>query len=120
YSFFDMEKLNNTVRFVNLSELLLESGLPGVLAEIATQVDTINAGIVIVDSFRSVMRTAHGRNSEVEVQAFIQQLALLLASSEATTFLIGEYSETEMRDNPAFTVADGIFWLYQHVERNSV
>ncbi|MEJ7640025.1 MAG: ATPase domain-containing protein, partial [Singulisphaera sp.] len=24
------------------------------------------------------------------------------------------------RDNPVFTVADGLFWLYQHVERNSV
>ncbi|HEY5328471.1 MAG TPA: ATPase domain-containing protein [Acidobacteriaceae bacterium] len=120
YSFFDMEKLNNTVRFVNLSDLLLKSGLSAVLEEISTQVEAINAGIVIVDSFRSVMRTAHDCNNEVEVQAFIQQLALLLASSEATTFLIGEYSEAEMRDNPAFTVADGIFWLYQQVERNSV
>src|SRR5580693_4597481 len=42
YLFFDMEKLNNTVRFVNLSEVLLESGLPAVLAEIGTQVDTFN------------------------------------------------------------------------------
>ncbi len=25
-----------------------------------------------------------------------------------------------MRDNPVFTVADGLFWLYQNVERNSV
>jgi circadian clock protein KaiC len=25
-----------------------------------------------------------------------------------------------MRDNPVFTVADGLFWLYQSVERNSI
>jgi circadian clock protein KaiC len=120
YSFFDIEKLNNTVHFVNLSQVLLARGLPAVLEEIAKQVEKLNAAIVIVDSFRSVLRTAEGRNKEVEVQAFIQELAQLLASCEATTFLIGEYSESEIRDNPAFTVADGIFWLYQHVERNSV
>jgi circadian clock protein KaiC len=86
YLFFDMEKLNNTVRFVNLSEVLLERGLPAVLAEIAKQVEAFAAAIVIVDSFRSVLRTAQDRNREVEVQAFVQQLALMLASSEATTF----------------------------------
>jgi circadian clock protein KaiC len=50
----------------------------------------------------------------------VQQLGLLLTSWEATTFLIGEYVESELRDNPIFTVADGLFWLYQNVERNSV
>jgi circadian clock protein KaiC len=29
-------------------------------------------------------------------------------------------SEEEMRDNPLFTVADGLFWLSQVTERNSV
>ena len=45
---------------------------------------------------------------------------LHLTSWQATTFLIGEYVEGEMRDNPVFTVADGLFWLYQSVERNSI
>jgi circadian clock protein KaiC len=44
---------------------------------------------------------------------------LHLASWEATSFLIGEYLEAEMRDNPVFTVADGIVWLSQQTERNS-
>src|ERR1035438_1989568 len=47
-------------------------------------------------------------------------MGLLLTSWEATTFLIGEYVESELQDNPIFTVADGLFWLYQTVERNSV
>ena len=56
----------------------------------------------------------------MELQAFIQRLALFLTSWQATTFLIGEYTDAEMRDNPVFTVADGLFWLTQNVERNSV
>jgi circadian clock protein KaiC len=43
-----------------------------------------------------------------------------LTSWQATTFLIGEYGEGELRDNPVFTVADGLLWLYQSVERNSI
>jgi circadian clock protein KaiC len=54
------------------------------------------------------------------MQVFVQQLGLLLSSWEATTFLIGEYAESEQPDNPVFTVADGLFWLYQVVEHNSV
>ena len=56
----------------------------------------------------------------MELQGFVQRLALHLTSWQATTFLIGEYVEGELRDNPVFTVADGLFWLYQSVERNSI
>ena len=44
---------------------------------------------------------------------------MLMTSWQATTFLIGEYfSETDA--NPVFTVADGLIWLRQSVERNSM
>lgn len=120
YTFFDAAKLSKSVRFVNLSQELIEGGLKGVLAEIAKQVQATNAAIVVVDSFRTVLRRERHEDHEVEVQSFVQELALLLTSWEATTFLIGEYSPAELADNPVFTVADGLFWLYQQVERNSV
>ena len=122
YTFFDMSKLNTAIRFVNLSQVLVERGLEGILEEITSQVETASPGIVVVDSFRTVLRRAtdNDRRREMEVQTFVQSLGLLLASWEATTFLLGEYHESEMRDNPVFTVADGLFWLTQNVERNSV
>ena len=118
YSFFDLTKLNTAVRFVNLSEILVDRGLEGVLERIAQEVALASPAIVIVDSFRTVIRRAV--EGEMEIQVFVQNLGLLLTSWEATTFLIGEYAESELRDNPVFTVADGLFWLYQVVERNSV
>jgi circadian clock protein KaiC len=120
YGFFDSTKLNKAVRFVNLSQVLLDKGLEGVLAEVGKQVDELNPGIVIVDSFRSMIRNKEDGRHENELQGFMQQLAILLTSYEATTFLIGEYAESELQDNPIFTVADGLLWLYQIVERNSV
>jgi circadian clock protein KaiC len=118
YSFFDLAKLNTAVRFINLSEILVDRGLEGVLEQIAQEVALTSPAIVIVDSFRTVIRRA--MEKEMEIQVFVQNLGLLLTSWEATTFLIGEYAESELRDNPVFTVADGLLWLYQVVERNSV
>ncbi len=122
YSFFDQSKLNTAIRFVNLSELVLEKDLGAVLDEIVRQVEAIGPAIVVVDSFRSVVRKIQGEpgGSEVQLQGFVQRLALHLTSWQATTFLIGEYAEVEIRDNPVFTVADGLFWLYQSVDRSSI
>ena len=49
----------------------------------------------------------------------MQRLALALTSHEATTFLLGEYGDGE-HDSAVFTVADGLLWLYQAIDRNSV
>ena len=121
YSFFDQTKLDKSIRFINLSDATVNKDLNAVLAEITQQVESTNPGIVVVDSFRSVIRKLpQGTASEMELQSFIQRLAMLLTNFQATTFLIGEYTEGEMRDNPVFTVADGLLCLSQTAERNSV
>ena len=120
YTFFDASKMDGSIRFINLSQLVLDHDLGAVLDAIVKEVEASNAGIVVVDSFRTVVRKAQAGASEVELQGFVQRLALHLTSWQATTFLIGEYVEGELRDNPVFTVADGLLWLYQSVERNSI
>jgi circadian clock protein KaiC len=120
FRFFDPTKLNSAVRFINLSQVVLENDLDAVLGEIVKEVEAASPGIVVVDSFRTVVRKAAGGTGEAELQAFVQRLSLHLTSWQATTFLIGEYAEGEVRDNPVFTVADGLLWLYQQVERNSI
>ena len=120
YTFFDPARLGKAIRFINLSDVLLQNDLDGVLQEITTQVQAFTPGIVVVDSFRTVVRKAAGSTTELELQNFIQLLGLLMATWQATTFLIGEYLESEIPNNPVFTVADGLFWLTQVTERNSV
>jgi len=120
FTFFDQSKLDGAIRSINLSQLVLEKDLGAVLDAIIKEVEASNAKIVVVDSFRTVVRKALSSASEMELQGFVQRLALHLTSWQATTFLIGEYVESELRDNPVFTVADGLFWLFQSVERNSI
>jgi circadian clock protein KaiC len=119
YTFFDAAKLNGAVRFINLSQVVLEKDLSAVLETIVKEVEAAKPAFVVVDSFRTALRKRTELN-EMEVQFFVQQLALHLTAWEATTFLIGEYVEAEVQENPIFTVSDGLIWLSQVTEHNSV
>jgi circadian clock protein KaiC len=120
FTFFDQSKLDGSIHFVNLSQFVLEQNLRAVLEEIIKQIEAIDARIVVVDSFRTVVRRTQADATEMELHGFVQRLALHLTSWQATSFLVGEYIETELHDNPVFTVADGLFWLSQSIERNSI
>lgn len=121
FSFFDIAKVESAVRFINLSDTVLEGDLSDVLERIKAEVEAASPSFVFVDSFRTLVRKSQSAPaSEMELQGFVQRLALYLTSWQATTFLIGEYSEGEIQNNPVFTVADGLLWLFQSVERNSV
>jgi circadian clock protein KaiC len=120
FTFFDQAKLNGSIRFINLSQVVLEQNLSVVLEEIVKQVEAYDARIVVVDSFRTVVRRAQSDDAEMELQGFVQRLALHLTSWQVTSFLVGEYVQAEIRDNPVFTVSDGLFWLFQSTERNSI
>lgn len=119
-TFFDQSKVGTAIHFTDLSAEVANTDLDALYDRIVERLRTLNPSIVIVDSFRSVIR-AHAGSSEREarLQAFLHRLAMLLASWEATSFLIGEYAADELAHHPVFTVADGIFWVTQSQERNS-
>ena len=120
YSFFDAAKVNGMIRFSSLSGEV-QRGLPAVLESIVRQVEAVAPGFVVVDSFRSVLRIGSEPEPGVlDVQDFIQRLALHLTAWEATTFLVGEFPGTETADHPVFTVADSLIVLNQATERNSI
>lgn len=120
FDFFDAEMLNESVHFINLSQHVLDQSLDFVMAEILREVERIRPSIVVVDSFRTVVRKVTAGIDELTLQSFVQHLAVEMTTWEATTFLVAEYDDEEKRDNPIFTVADGLFWLFQQTERNSV
>jgi circadian clock protein KaiC len=120
FTFFDGDKINQSIRFINLGDDTASGDFDKVLGRIASEVEAHQAGLVCVDSFRSVLLAGQGSgNAFINSQQFIQNLGMLMTSWQATTFLIGEY-HTESESNPVFTVADGIIVLDQNVQRNSV
>jgi circadian clock protein KaiC len=120
FEFFDHDKINRSIRFINLGDDMAGGNLEKVLASIVAAVEAHGPSLVFVDSFRSVVLASQtDGNPFLSLQQFIQQLGMLMTSWQATTFLIGEYF-TDKDPNPVFTVADGLIWLRQSVERNSM
>lgn len=121
FRFFDTDKAGTAIRFVNLSEEVLDGNLEIVLNSMIQEITKAKPGMVFVDSFRTI--SGHLRDwsekPDLSLENFVQRLALHLTSYEVTSFLLGEYSEPEQR-SPIFTVADGVLWLTQAVDRNSV
>lgn len=121
FTFFDLDKINDAIRFVNLSEDLLEGDFDRVLERIAKEVREFEPSLVFVDSFRSIVQSAKREGPGAsELQSFVQQLGMQMTSWQATTFLIGEYLLQEAESSPVFTVADGIIWMTQSLHRNSM
>ncbi len=121
FPFFDVKKINASVKFVNLADDLLEGDFDGVLERIADEVQKFSPSLVFVDSFRSVVHSARSmRKGTSGLQTFVQRLGMQMTSWQATTFLIGEYLTAEAESSPIFTVADGIIWMSQAVHRDSM
>jgi circadian clock protein KaiC len=121
FRFFDPKLAGSAIQFINLSAEVMERDLGDVLDRIVAEIERAKPGIVVVDSFRTI-GGPHGsteRGSSFDLDHFIQRLALHLTTWEVTSFLLGEYAEEEQR-NPVFTVADGLLWLSQATDRNSV
>jgi circadian clock protein KaiC len=114
-----MAKVNNVVQFANLTDEALTNDLGNVLDAIIRKVDELSPRIVVVDSFRTLIPKS-AVDGAMSVQEFVQRLAMKLASWQATTFLLGEYPEAQIRENPVFTMADGLVVMTQRVDRNSM
>ena len=120
FEFFDSEKIGESIHFINLAEETASGDLGMVLARMTAEVETHGPGLVFVDSFRSVILAGEVEgNRFISLQQFIQQLGMLMTTWQATTFLLGEYFN-EDEPSPVFTVADGLIWLRQSVQSNSM
>ncbi len=120
FDIFRPEFVGSAIKFINLSHEVLVGDLDAVLERITDEITSATPGLVVVDSFRTISRPAETQSSAgLSLEHFVQKLALHLTTWEVTSFLLGEYEAREQRD-PVFTVADGILWLSQSVDRNSV
>ena len=118
FSYFNPELAGSAIQFMNLSAEVMERDLGEVLQRIIAEIERAKPGIVVVDSFRTIAGSSD-KGTAFNLDQFVQKLALHLTTWEVTSFLLGEYAAEEQR-NPVFTVADGILWLTQATDRNSV
>jgi circadian clock protein KaiC len=121
FEFFDTDKIEESIRFVNLGAEVMEGSFEKILARIVKEVRDFSPSLVFVDSFRSIISKNFDNDvTESSIQNFGQYLAMQMTNWQATTFLIGEYIHSETHSNPIFTIADSIFWFTQNIDRNAM
>ena len=76
FGFFDQKRVGSEVHFLNLSEEALAGDLDGVLTLIIQEVERLHPAVVVVDSFRSLMRAQGQHAPDRELEHFVQQLAM--------------------------------------------
>jgi circadian clock protein KaiC len=122
FEFYDPELAGSAIQFINLSAEVMERDLGDVLERIVGETERARPGIVVVDSFRTISGPSSPgavQAGALELDKFVQRLAQHLTTWEVTSFLLGEYATEEQR-SPVFTVADGVLWMTQATDRNSV
>ena len=121
FSFFDFDKVDSSIRYIDLAQEMQSGDYDRILGRIINEVQAYSPALVMIDSFRSFLHATSGNvRQTADLQIFAQRLALHMTGWNATTFLIGEHQDDEREKNPIFTIADGIFWMTQHVYRNAI
>ncbi|MDB5219642.1 MAG: putative circadian clock protein KaiC [Myxococcaceae bacterium] len=105
FEFFDPDLLDKNVIFADLAAAGRQ-GAERTLAELESRIAKHAPTLIAIDSFRAL-----GELLGVDLRAFVYDLAVSMASSGATTLLVGEYARDEVTTLPEFVVADGILRL---------
>ena len=120
FPFFDVDKVNRSIRFVDLSAALRENDFDSILAHIADAVRDFSPRLVFIDSFESVEQSATSpEQGSTALRGFIQHLGTIMTGRLITTFLIGEYRSPEVESSPVCTIVDGILWMSQTSHRDA-
>jgi circadian clock protein KaiC len=120
FTFFKSDEVNRSIRFISLGDDTAAGDVGSALGRITDEVRRYSPALVFIDSFRSVILAGHGSAvSSVNAQQFIRQLSMLLTGWNATSFLIGDYAVPD-DSSPIFAVVDGLIWLRQTTQRNSI
>jgi circadian clock protein KaiC len=109
FSYFDVKKLDDAIRFVDLGTILRTKGLQEAQALIMQHLKKVKPAIVVVDSFKIFDDLA---TSQEERRKFSYEIAVNFMAWETTALLLGEYGEEDYT-NPLFSIVDGLITLTQ-------
>lgn len=90
FSYFDLDRLNQNVYFIDIGQVLRTKSLDDALRVINQHVEEIEAQFIAIDSFKAVYELIGSRQDE---RRFGYDLAVSLATWTCTSFLVGEYTE---------------------------
>lgn len=119
FSFVDPSKMGQEVKYLDIGESIREKGIADTVSQIFTAVKEHKPDIVSVDSFKALHDMSTDR---MEIRKFGFDLAVQLTAWGASAFLVGEYNDADIQEDPIFAIADSIIYLHYttkglHAER---
>ena len=108
FSFFDAGRLGDDIQYEDLGAALSERGPAALTDWLADAIKTRSPKVIVVDSFRAIHDLAMSND---DTRRFISDIAGLLSAYDITAFLLGEYTQDDIRRFPEFAVADSIVEL---------
>lgn len=109
FSYFDSRRLEEeSLQFIDLGGIMRSQGLEQAAALLMEHVKRVNPAFVIMDSFKVFEDLAR---SKEELRKFSYEVAIQLMAWECTTFLLGEFNQSDIETNPLFSIADGLIRL---------
>jgi len=113
YSFFDPRLLESRVTFVDISRIIYTKDVESLTSELDKLVREHAPDLLVIDSTKAIRDFLE---SESNMRNLVFDLSMRLAVWEVTTFLVGEYLESDISIYPEFAIADGIIYLYGQEE----
>jgi circadian clock protein KaiC len=110
FEYFQPEKLEHAVQFIDLGVILRAKGLEECLKIILEHLQKVKPAFVVFDSFKAFEDLAKSRE---EVRKFGYELIVHLVAWECTAFLLGEYGPQDYLENPLFSAIDGVIAMSQ-------
>lgn len=108
YSFFDGNKVSRSIHYRDIGQQLVNGGVQELVDSIRQILRELQPRLIVIDSFRAVHDLT---DSIFEARRVVHDIAGMLTSYAATTFLVGEYTDDHVTLFPEFAVADGIVQL---------
>lgn len=108
FGFFDADRLGQDIQYEDLGATLADRGPMAFLEWLSDAIKSRSPKIIVIDSFRAIHDLSLPSD---EMRRFISQFAGVLSAYDVTTFLLGEYTQDDIRRYPEFAVADGIIEL---------
>ncbi len=105
FAFFDEAMLGREIVLVDLGSALRRGGAGVALEEIMKRVEREEPSLIVIDSFK-VIRDLLGEGPAI--RTFVYDLAVHLASWNAASLLVGEYTSAETASLSELAIADGI------------
>ncbi|MDQ3233871.1 MAG: AAA family ATPase [Pseudobdellovibrionaceae bacterium] len=110
FSYFDTEKFESSIRFIDLGVLIRAEGIDSVINLIMEHIKREKPALVVIDSFKAFADLVASREQN---RKFNYELIINLIAWECTALLLGEFSDEDFRNNPLFSVIDGVITMTQ-------